>query len=222
MDTHATTPRELCGEVKSVCQGEFRKLCARPWNRFDPDNHLWWLVPSTDWPAYRYGKLFFDWVEPSDPTVISCGLHVERGLDLRLESVYSSRSGSAYLMRNDWEWPRFLSDLKDGRVAAAVDELKDVADSITVGVESSYAQDPGSFDPYSDVLWRAREKREFASVRGALTKLDEWMSDPWRWIDLWIAIPLRVQVGASSGAAVTPAELWTRYLSRFRPWLGAG
>ena len=34
-------------------------LTARPWNIYAAADTFWWLVPSTDWPAYRYGKLAF-------------------------------------------------------------------------------------------------------------------------------------------------------------------
>ena len=34
-------------------------LTPRPWNLYSPADTFWWLVPSTDWPAYRYGKLAF-------------------------------------------------------------------------------------------------------------------------------------------------------------------
>jgi hypothetical protein len=34
-------------------------LTPRPWNLYDPGDTFWWLVPATEWPAYRYGKLAF-------------------------------------------------------------------------------------------------------------------------------------------------------------------
>ena len=34
-------------------------LTARPWNLYAAADTFWWLVPSTEWPAYRYGKLAF-------------------------------------------------------------------------------------------------------------------------------------------------------------------
>jgi hypothetical protein len=34
-------------------------LTARPWNIYAPDETFWWLIPSTEWPAYRYGKFAF-------------------------------------------------------------------------------------------------------------------------------------------------------------------
>lgn len=35
------------------------RLTPRPWNIYAPADTFWWLVPSGDWPAYRYGKLAF-------------------------------------------------------------------------------------------------------------------------------------------------------------------
>ena len=34
-------------------------LTPRPWNIYSPDDTFWWLVPTTEWPAYRYGKYAF-------------------------------------------------------------------------------------------------------------------------------------------------------------------
>jgi hypothetical protein len=34
-------------------------LTARPWNLYAAADTFWWLVPSTEWPAYHYGKLAF-------------------------------------------------------------------------------------------------------------------------------------------------------------------
>lgn len=35
------------------------RLTPRPWNLYSPTDTFWWLIPSTEWPAYRYGKLAF-------------------------------------------------------------------------------------------------------------------------------------------------------------------
>jgi hypothetical protein len=35
------------------------RLTARPYNRHDPVNTDWWLIPSTDRQAYRYRKCDF-------------------------------------------------------------------------------------------------------------------------------------------------------------------
>lgn len=127
-----------------------------------------------------------------------------------------------YLMEADWEWHRFAHGLRDGTVAAAVEAVQaELGGDITVGVESSYVQDPGEFDPYS-VLRRADVEERRGSVRCANAVLDELVPQLWRWIDVWIGVSLRVGPGGPSGAAVTPARLWTEGLRHFRPWLGMG
>ena len=70
----------------------FEKIAARPWNKFDPDNTLWWVVPSTEWPAYKHGKLFFS-RDRAPENSLFCGLHVEKGIDAKVESAYSSSKG---------------------------------------------------------------------------------------------------------------------------------
>jgi len=47
--------KTLCHAVQGIANMD---LTPRPFNRFDPDVSLWWLVPSTEWPAFKYGKLF--------------------------------------------------------------------------------------------------------------------------------------------------------------------
>jgi len=54
------SPRQTCYAVKETAQGQFEKLVARPWNIYEPDTTMWWLVPSNDWPAYKHGKLYFN------------------------------------------------------------------------------------------------------------------------------------------------------------------
>jgi hypothetical protein len=67
-------------------------LTPRPWNLYAPADTFWWLVPSTDWPAYRYGKLAFshagdvprrDLVGVNDQVLdvdrIFAGFNVEKG-----------------------------------------------------------------------------------------------------------------------------------------------
>ena len=50
------TARELAYAVKAQHRLE---LTPRPWQHQAPDDTLWWLVPSSDWPAYRHGKFVF-------------------------------------------------------------------------------------------------------------------------------------------------------------------
>ena len=67
-------------------------LTERPWNLHNPTDTLWWLVPSTEWPAYSHGKLAFSLAKDdgrkhllgwNDPLLelekMFVGLNVEKG-----------------------------------------------------------------------------------------------------------------------------------------------
>lgn len=83
------SPHDLATELN-----EYLKLglTPRPWNLYSPADTFWWLVPSNEWPAYRYGKLAFslakdvprrDLVGLNDPAIepnkIFAGFNVEKG-----------------------------------------------------------------------------------------------------------------------------------------------
>jgi hypothetical protein len=160
MYTEASSPQELCYRVKQLCEGEFETLSARPWNRFEPANSLWWIVPATDWPAFRHGKLYFDWTSP-DHSAISCGLHVEKGLNRSIQSAYPSKKGSQYIMGSDWVWHRFLRDLENGTVPTALAKaLVGTDNGFILRVEGGYVPDPGSFDPYADEFGKTKQSAD--------------------------------------------------------------
>jgi hypothetical protein len=72
------SPRQACYAVQRAIEQQFPGLVARPWNIYEPETSLWWLVPSSDWPAYKYGKLFFDWADQRRKS-IWVGFHSEKG-----------------------------------------------------------------------------------------------------------------------------------------------
>lgn len=88
-------------------------LSPRPWNRFEPEISRWWLVPSTDWPAYHHGKLSFD---PKDEkaSILYCGFDVEKGFGSIVAQAYSSTRSRNLIMGNSWTWYRFVTDLAGG------------------------------------------------------------------------------------------------------------
>jgi hypothetical protein len=68
------------------------KLTPRPWNMYQAEDTLWWLVPSGDWPAYQHGKLAFSLAKDDgrkallgindsvlETETIFAGLNVEKG-----------------------------------------------------------------------------------------------------------------------------------------------
>lgn len=80
-----SSPRESCHALKYIASRKMiTGFTARPYNFNDPDNSPWWLVPSTQWPAFRYGKYYFC----LDNTDLLIGLYVEKGVREKASEFY--------------------------------------------------------------------------------------------------------------------------------------
>lgn len=93
-------------------------LTARPWNLYSPSDTFWWLVPSTEWPAYRYGKLAFsqakdvprrDLLGTAHPTLetdkLFAGFNVEKGYGAAAAFVNPMlKRKSTQIMDPGWLW----------------------------------------------------------------------------------------------------------------------
>lgn len=243
MQTDATRPRDLCYRIHQVCKGEFEVLSARPWNKFDPTESLWWLIPSTEWPAYKYAKLYFEWAAP-DHSGISCGLHMEKGLDPSVQSAYPSKKGSSLIMRKDWAWHPFLADLEQGAITKALrNAIGAAGKDFVLKVEGGFVRNPGETDPYSPEFRKTKAVYRFAcgnsletlallhavdpaKLMGSLKTTDSFpklaaeikslMSNGFLWIDVWLGLSLDIRKG---GEVISDAELWRKHLRHFAGWL---
>jgi len=141
-----TLARFLRDRIEPVCQ---HQISVRPWNRFRPNQSLWWIIPSRkDWPAYKHGKFFLtqDRTNPEDLSLwnlkrLFVGLHVESG--------------------PDWLWGSFLSDLGKGEVVKALGEVFQTIRGIpkaavSVAIEASYPSGDGSDREKWKLLGRVR------------------------------------------------------------------
>jgi len=52
-------PREAALQVRTVIKQPGNQFTARPYNPYEADTSDWWVVPSTDWPAFHHGKFGF-------------------------------------------------------------------------------------------------------------------------------------------------------------------
>ncbi len=162
---------------------EGRHFSCRPWNRFDPKNTEWWIVPSGEWPAYRYGKGAFHH-SVLEPDHVLCGLYVEKGLDPIVAKAYPPLTGRGLVMDGRWTWFAFLEGLADGRIAQAAQAVaREAGCPVTLYVSAWYASDPTDFDPHPemDLKTVAEECRSpldcgrvwFQVTNGELKKIEE-------------------------------------------------
>ena len=127
-----------------------KQYTARPWNKFEPNDSLWYLVPNTNWPAYPYGKGV---LRPSQwyPGRVLCGLHVEKGFDPVVGTVYPALTQRGHILdEKKWIWQRFMHDLSTGQVEEVATKVAaDTGFPVTCEIDVWYSTDPTDFEPHS-------------------------------------------------------------------------
>jgi hypothetical protein len=237
------SPRETCHAVQRTIQSQFPRLVARPWNMYEPETSLWWLVPSNEWPAFKYGKMYFNWCDLQRKRIWA-GFHSEKGLDTSVSSVYTSAKASRHIMHDDWHWFDLLRRIADGEFASAV---KAVSSELSVPLQlrfsAEYVEHPADFEPYGGlgkrdeyVLQWNSESSEFDLVvskpeANLLGKLDQirtfdqlarelniLTSNGWIWVNLNFVIPLPIEdpKDRNERNVWNASDLWSNFLRPFR------
>jgi hypothetical protein len=103
-------------------------LTVRPYNRFEPLSTLWWLVPSIEWPAFRFGKLFFEALNSvaDNRDSLYCGFSIEKGLSGAATAFYPSN----LLIDSRWTWQRLVGD--------SIEEFPNFPGQMRLDVAASY------------------------------------------------------------------------------------
>ena len=226
-DGHATSPM----------------LVARPWNRFDPYQSQWYLVPSADWPAYRYGKFWFG--RSAGGNRLSCSYYVEKGLDPALSAVFPK--GRKFIMGKNWLWHHVVSDIESGVFEQAATEVVRLSSQeLTLELEGGYIEDPGSYDPQGPrpnwnrlvFGWREGELnllesdtpdahlatlQPVKSLTALVRRIGAMEASGWTWIDLRLGLQFDIETSdpnlALEGSPWTVEQLWRRCLEPWMPWV---
>ena len=125
----------------------YEGFTARPWNYFKPETTLWWLVPSTEWPSYKYGKLVLYRTKDG----YRVGLHIEKGISELAGQMLSSKGARKLCVKPDWAWNNFISDLSTGIFES---KLKGISKSAKLPLRISLQASnvTGEYDPYSEKI----------------------------------------------------------------------
>jgi len=242
----ASTPRQLCYELLSICDEDPLKLHARPWNYHDPDTSLWWLVPTADWPAYQHGKLICDWRSETFGD-LACGIYVEKGLGSEVRPAYRSTKAKSFFMDDSWRWRSFVAALASGQFAADVAALEhNHSATWEIRIDCGGVPDKDDFDPHSsgyrDAWSRYRwswtpGKHELQQISvhdpqriaSTLKKAESFVDlanlinaiprDQWLWIDVMIGLPLTKNSDGTTSDLRSPQQLWNCHLRPLATWL---
>lgn len=210
-----------------------RRLSLRPYNRFDTKFTEWWLIPGTEWPAYRYGKLFFS---QSVTDLMFTGLNMEKGLGQQLSGLAKNNQ----LLGADWFWHEFLKAILDGALDAPLHTIQERAGMglrVYVNIyEFNHAPDPetGENAPDDELAFSIGEgdlkftqtlegEGLLAPLNGAANLQDLSMrftqleNIHWYWSN-WL-IGARVRYSADDTGDWNAADLWHRLLEPWLPWV---
>ena len=235
--------RSVAYAVKKELDGQGSSLItARPWNRHDPDNTFWWLVPSGDWPAYKHGKIFFS-PDRAPRDCLFCGLHVEKGLDPSIAAAYPSGGGKRMIMGDDWTWHEFIEDLNTDSLRSAIKRAsEESAEPVVIRFEAGFVEDPGSFDPHanrpkwdivvcetfdnsllvktsdtpSNLLDKVAQSQSFDELASFISQIP---NPEWVWLDVFLGSVFLKNQEVTSSDTWDAGQLWNKALSIWEPWL---
>jgi|GEM_PF-1356548 len=117
---------------------------SRPWNYRKPDTTLWWLVPSTDWPAYPFGKYRIS----KDPQHAFIGFYVEKGIKGPVLSMLKPKNADQLKIDDHWRWHHVMDELENGEFEKRIMEMK-VQTELPVYILISAHHVTGDFEPYA-------------------------------------------------------------------------
>jgi hypothetical protein len=139
--SESPTPRSLAAGVHGVTRG----LTLRPWDRYAADESLWWLVPSTEWPAYKHGK-FASSKTRADQGEIFAGLNVEKGFGAIVADLFPSVRRRRQTLEQDWAWHRLTAGTEPETFARVLASLGS-EHPIRLWLEASYVREPRDYTP---------------------------------------------------------------------------
>lgn len=216
-----------------------QRFSVRPYNRFDAAFTSWWFIPSTDWPAFRHGKLTFDQGDRSRGLAeyMHVGYYIEHGYGKNAAEM-APRSQA---MSDDWFWHRFIRAATSGQMDPAIAAIAQrTGRPVVVNIDAWAVNQPPDFDNPSVAPYDWYETaiappsaasgeefqaggRVFQPLRGstsladlarrimALDGLDYF------WINLTIGI--RLPYGNLDTGTWGAAELWHNALDPWNPWV---
>lgn len=214
------------------------RFTLRPFQRWKPRPTHRWFVPSTDWPAYRYSKLFIR--RPRDRLdFLYTGYRVERGMGQQVLSV-EPKFDRKLIMQPTWAWFDFVQNAKAGLLDEPIGEvLQRSRCPVVLSMDlwefnraPTEEQDPGAPDDYLEFTVASPDLQFESAVEGrkilrelnhtgCLTELAErfnsWDELDWYWIDLFIGI--RMKYGTEQTGTWRARQFWHNALEPWAEWV---
>jgi hypothetical protein len=221
------------------------ELFRIPFNRYAPDHSIWWLAPSSEDPAYRYGKIVIDEGPRAGPGSMIIGLEVEKGVGEPVADAYrTSVRGGRYVMDRTWLWPRrLLPALQSHNFADEARRAEQVAKlPLTLAIDADFVDPPQPHDDPSSGRPPAVDRARFEVSQGRLELIDIHDSSERRlagietartfadvaraleripqadWV--WVSLVIGVRFDAGTGKDVwSGTKIWRDVCAPWSAWL---
>ena len=227
---------------QAIAAPKGKKYSARPYNRYAPENSVWWLIPSTDWPAYKHGKVTISEEQKGE---LFFGINIEKAIGREAAACYPSKRAQKIIMDSNWCWYDFMKSLEEGEIARAMDVIQENTNGLPLHFSFSghIIDDPALFDPYSgdsygdQVIWNyingdlntvTKPENFFYPLKAVdrLSALAEAVNQVkelhWLWIDVYAGVILENQLKPKNDEPKQPCDgysIWQRIIEPWEPWL---
>jgi len=223
--------------VYSFIKDSYPHLVLRPFNRFDTPYTEWWIVPSSQWPAYKFSKFCFHRRPRSREGRLYIGYYVEKGLGRSLHGLPEVQV--KHIMQDDWYWHKFVSHTKSGLIERTAKEVCNSAEiSVRILIEAhefnkvpepdSEKSEPSDWIEFAiqfpDLKWmlvRAGQKvlaavNESPSISSLAQQIEALRDLDFYWLD-W-AIAVRFRYGQEGLQGWTTPDIWNKVLKMWLPF----
>jgi hypothetical protein len=226
---------------ESITATKSKKFTARPYNRYAPENSLWWLIPEADWPAYKYGKVTISEERSGE---LFCGINIEKAIGYEAAACYQSKRAQKLIMDSEWCWYDFLKDLEGGGIARAMDIIQGNTNGLILhfSLSGHIIDDPALFDPYSEsgygdqIIWDydngnlttitqpknffypLKNIEKMSDLAEALIKINELS---WLWIDFYAGVIIENHATPESDKIkhyYNGYKLWQEIIEPWEAW----
>ena len=238
------TPRRLCDVITPFAENKLGKLTKRPWNRFNPDMTSWWIVPGSKIPHFRHGKFYFNWGDKKHTSLLT-GLYIEKGLDEKISTVYSTKKAKNFIMTPNWCWLNFIETLKNGYFFEILKNNCPPSLPIEFIIDGGYVAEPTKFDPYqektlgwdqyifrwhpeSDVFSMISSDRKsyilkmhhINTINDFIKSITEYSENEWLWLNIHIAVRLQINPSSEENKITwSDAKIWNSFLEPLSEWI---
>jgi len=204
--------KELAERLQETLKSSNKKYTIRPFNRFNVEKSLWWLVPSKVFPAYRFGKYMVD--ENKDGT-FSVGVHIEKGVGKAIDYKKD-------LMLDDtWVWHEFIKTIEQGEVENI---LRHINQSYKKNIQINVRVDIPKADEQLNLIlqdghWKNQSTQESVQLMTIPNWIENFPQIEWFWVDFYITFSFRKVNGESEQEEISDYEIVRDLLEPFEQWI---